>query len=365
MSIGWFAVCEVNMNYMDIRQSIINITTKGKPIIDISDLLFEHKCYYLMNLCPLTQEQKTKLNMILAVNDVNNKIKYSFLHNIFNALANVNYAVIKGAVLSDAAYRQPNMRKSLDVDFLIHPSCIKQIKDILLANGFIQGHTKGNKIIPYQRKETVFYTSSSHQLAPFIAPTGNQICPFVSVDLNFNIVWGESRQQIDMDFVLSELQEDIIYGQTIKKLSCEMEFIHLCLHHYKDLNSIYLISRGSIKLNLFSDIFFYIVYNDLDIQKMLYITEKLKISKYIFYCLFYCGEIFTHTKLDELISAYKFSADFELICSFGLHELERKKWNFSFYDRLFKENFPKIFIENLSNDEKEKIEKNYEFLGSN
>lgn len=353
------------MNYMDVRQSIINITAKGKPVVDISELLFEHKCYYLMGLSQLSQKQQKKLNMVLAVNEINHKTRYSSLHNIFRILDSTNYAVVKGAILSNAAYFQPNMRNSLDVDFLIHPSCTKQIKDIFLANGFVQGYTRGNEIIPYQRKEAVFYISNSHQLAPFIAPTKNQLCPFVSVDFNFNIIWGESKKEIDMNFVLSELKDETIYGQTIKKLSCEMEFIHLCLHHYKDLNSIYLISKGSIKLNLFSDIFYYIVHTDLDVKKMLYISENMDVSKYIYYCLFYCGEIFSHTKLDELILAYKFSADDDLIGSYGLHESERKKWCFSFYDRLFMEDFPQKFIATLSENEKMKIEKNYEFLASN
>jgi len=353
------------MNYTDIRQSIINIIAKGKPVIDISDLLFKHKCYYLLGLSPLTPKQKNKLDMILAINEINHKTNYLCLKNIFKIMANEHYAIVKGAVFSRAAYFQPNMRTSLDIDLIIHPFHVKRIKDIFLGNGFTQGQIKEKKIVPYQRKETLFYTSNSHQLAPFVSPTGNQLCPFVSVDLNFSIIWGENKKPIDMDFVLSELKDEIIYGQAIKKLSPEMEFIHLCLHHYKDLNSIYLISKGNIRLSLFSDIFFFIIHTDFDIQKMFFISEKLNVSRYIYYCLFYCGEIFFHTKLYELIFVYKFSADDNLINSYGLHESERKKWAFSFFDRLFLEDFPQKFIETLNDREREKINTNYKFSASN
>lgn len=353
------------MNCIDIRQAINNIVTEGKQVADLSDLLFQHRCYYLLSLATLVRAQKNKLDMILAMNEISQKTKYLCLKDIFKIMANENYAIVKGAVFAKAAYFQPNMRSSLDVDFLIHPSQIKRIKDIFLSNGFVQGYIREDKIIPYQREEALFYTSKSHQIAPFVAPTGKKLSPFVSVDLNFSIIWGESKKRIDMDYVFSETRNDIIYGQAIKKLSPEMEFIHLCLHHYKDLNSVYLISKKGIRLNLFSDIFFYIIHTDLDIQKMICISEKLNVSAYIYYCVFYCGEIFSHAKLDELIFNYKPFLKEDLISSYGLHESERKKWVFNFFDRLFLEDFPQKFIDTLSDTEKEKIELNDKFLSSN
>lgn len=350
------------MNYIDIQQAIVNIVTKGKQVTDISDLLFQHRCYYLLSLVPLARAQKNKLDMILAMNEISQKTKYLCLKEVFRVMADENYAIVKGAVFAKTAYFQPNMRSSLDIDFLIHPSQIKRIKDILLRNGFVQGYIEGDKIIPYRREEALFYVSKSHQVAPFIAPTGNQLSPFVSVDLNFSVIWGESKKRIDMDFVLSETRSDIIYGQAIKKLSPEMEFVHLCLHHYKDLNSVYLISKRGIRLSMFSDIFFYVIHTDLDIRKMICITERLNVSAYIYYCAYYCGKIFSHAKLDELIFCYKPFLDEDLLSSYGLHESERKKWVFSFFERLFLDDFSQKFIETLTDAEKEKIKLNDKFL---
>ena len=353
------------MNYIDILQAINNILTEKKIATDLSDLFLQHKCYYLLSLLSLTQVQKNKLDMIIAMNELSQKTKYLCLEKIFKIMANEDYAIVKGAVFAKTAYFQPSMRSSLDIDFLIHPSQITRIKDIFLRNGFVQGYIKGDKIIPYQREEALFYACKSHQTAPFVAPTGNQLSPFVSVDLNFRIIWGESEKEIDMDFVLSETEKDIIYGQAIKKLSPEMEFIHLCLHHYKDLNSIYLISKKGIQLSLFSDIFFYIIHTDLDIAKTICISEKLEVSEYIYYCLFYCSKIFSHSKLDELILNYNPFFNEGLINSYGLHETERKKWTFDFFDRLFLEDFTQKFVKTLNDTEKEKIELNKKFLSHN
>lgn len=125
------------------------------------------------------------------------------------------------------------------------------------------------------------------------------------------------------------------------------------------------ISKRGIRLSLFSDIFFYIIHTDLDIQKMICISEKLNVSAYIYYCVFYCGKIFSHAKLDELIFNYEPFLNEDLISSYGLHESERKKWVFNFFDRLFLEDFPQKFIETLNDTEKDKIELNDKFLSSN
>ena len=350
------------MDYIDIYRYIKSIATKVNSKDDIFDLLLKHKCYYLLSLLPLERANKTKLDMILAMNEISQKANYLRLGEIFKTMSNENYAVIKGSVFAKKAYLKPNMKSSLDIDLLIHPSRLKYIKDIFLRNGFVQGYISRDRIIPYQREEMVFYVSKSHQIAPFVATSGNKLSPFVSVDLNFSIIWGEFKDKIDIDYVLSETQTEILYGQIIKKLSPEMEFIQICLHHYKDLNSIYLISKNRIKLNLFCDMFFYIINNDLDVEKMIFISEKLNVSMYIYYCLYYCKQIFMHPKLEELVLKYKPLSYEDLLDSYGLTESERKKWVFSFFERLFLEGFPEKFSETLSYDEKLKIEMNNKFL---
>lgn len=46
-----------------------------------------------------------------------------------------------------------------------------------------------------------------------------------------------------MGLVLSATEPAEICGAPLRKLSCEMELIALCLHHYKDANSLFLLMR--------------------------------------------------------------------------------------------------------------------------
>ena len=281
------------MDCYELMSPIIDALNARKHSADIVELLFRNKCYYLLDNILLSEDQQKQLNMILAVNEYNHKIKQSNIFEVLCEINNVDYAIVKGSVLSKKIYGDVRMRNSLDVDILVSPYNLNRVKKALLNNGFIQGYSKGTLLVPYKRDKKVYYVSNTHQLAPFIKKTNNRLCPFVSVDVNFSLFWGEdSRRRDEMDIVLKDVLEDCIDGQYFKRLLPEMEFIHLCLHHYKDLNSLYLIYKGKINFGLFSDIFFYVINADLDWDRLKDISEKLNVSKYIYYCLFFCSKIF-------------------------------------------------------------------------
>ena len=128
----------------------------------------------------------------------------------------------------------------------------------MFRNDFVQGKITRNGIEPFFREEILFQTVISHQIAPFVKKSNNKICPYINVDLNFDIMWGESETKADMEFVLQNTMETAILGVTFNKLSPEMEFISLCLHHYKDLNSVYLLYKRGLTLSHFCDIYFFI-----------------------------------------------------------------------------------------------------------
>ena len=77
-------------------------------------------------------------------------------------------------------------------------------------------------------------------------------------------MWGESGIHTDMNEFLEHTIPYEIYGVEVRKLEPVHEFISLCLHHYKDLNSLYLLAKSGIKLSLFCVIYYYITKTSLD-----------------------------------------------------------------------------------------------------
>ena len=168
-----------------------------EPQNDISDILHTHRCYALIKQGNTAQEMMER-----AVNLVAVKERYRQCEPFFKN-ASFPYAVIKGAVLSSAVCRDPCRRVSGDIDILINRRHADEAKSLLKSCGFVQGRVTENGIVPFSRKEILYQTSTSHQTAPYIKETENKLCPYVNVDINMDILWGECEYRSNMDKVLS------------------------------------------------------------------------------------------------------------------------------------------------------------------
>lgn len=365
-------------DYNEIMLAIQALANGKQPDIDISELLYHHKCFYLLSCI---KQPKCSHPAETLLNKVSIRERYHCCQEIFEILkaASIPYAVIKGAVLSAAAYGDPYCRRSGDIDLLINRRDIDNVKRVLLNHGFIQGRITDNGIEPFSRRELLFQSTMSHQIAPFIKATGNKLCPYVNVDINMDIMWGESSRKTDMDFVLSHITQTRIGDTVINKLTPEMEFISLCLHHYKDMNSIYLLAQGSLKLHLLCDIFFYLKrnlqyehYSDIQSSADTHGCEipsfnpnlltalccQLGVTEYVYYCLYYADLIFDDPILKPLCETFSTPSGMKLLNSYGLSEQERQDWNIEFPELLFNLDIHKYLYSTLSEELLQKIEIN-------
>lgn len=229
-------------------------------------------------------------------------------------------------------------------------------------NGFIQGKVKNDVIEKYTRKELLYYKLYTHQLASFEKKTDSPLCPFVNIDVNLGILWGESTQTIDMEEYLYYTEKRTIFGIEVSVLSPIYEFIALCLHHYKDMNSIYLLAERGICLNEFFDIYYYIVNVKMDIDELKSAAEKYQVQEYVYYCIYYANEIFQNTYLEQYLASLETLKALKLLDCYGLTESERKKWKIPFLERLFDPDFKTRFLKSLSEEEIQKIKINKQYM---
>lgn len=325
-----------------------------EPQIDISDTLRAHKCY------PLIKQENTAQEMMeRVVNLATVKERYRQCEPFFKN-ASFPYAVIKGAVLSSAVCGDPYRRVSGDIDILINRRDADKAKTVLKSCGFVQGRVTENGIVPFSRKEILYQTSTSHQTAPYIKETDNKLCPYVNVDINMDILWGECEHRSDMDKVLSYTEKYSLFDMEFYKLTPEMEFVALCLHHYKDMNSIYLLSQGSLSLGLLCDIYFYIKNVRPSANKIYEISRQFEVGRYVYVCLAHTMDIFADILLVPYIDALKNDCDYRLLNSFGLNDKERKYWDISLRERLFHTDLRQYMQRFLTDADREKIRINRE-----
>ena len=321
------------------------------------EFLRYNKCYNLL-------EEATKSSISTPerlINSMAVKERYKACESIFTQI-NFPYAVVKGAVLSQTLYSNPFLRFSGDIDIIIRREDIDSFKSLMQDNGFVQGKIEDGKIKPSTRQEIVFQNSMTHQTVPYMKATNNPLVPYINVDINMNIMWGESKQKADMNYVLSHREKTKLCGTEFYKLSSEMEFTALCLHHYKDINSLYLLVRGNFKLGLFCEIYDYLRNVYLDTKKLTDICEKLNVGKYLLECLIQTQELFGDDICQKYVDILRPYEDKNIRDTFGLSDDERKTWNISLAERIINPNLPQYVYAHLSDKEKKNVALNLKMM---
>lgn len=288
-------------------------------------------------------------NKIESLLKLSSKLLYTRKLQLFQNLHIINYAVIKGEPLSILAYGEPGMRNSCDIDILILKESLTKVERILVDNGYTHNR--------FLRLDHILLMTFSHQILPWIKPLqsfGNEI-----IDLNFDMFWGEYEgKRIDIEKFLSGTVEMDIYGVKVKTLPPLKAMIQLILHHYKDMNSIFLIAtRKSIRYEMFKDVY-YLLKNNLDeisLDKLYAMSAEYEIIPFVFYVLYYTGQVFEDKILKQYIEAFRTSEGEKLLNCYGLCAKERKEWKYDFKTRLESENLYELIKDDLTDKDREKI----------
>lgn len=325
----------------------------GEAVEDEETVRFleAHGCYYLLSRIP-----SYKGEMTLVVNGAAAKTRYKSCEGVFADLQNIPYAVIKGAVLSNEIYGSPKYRMSGDIDLLIAPEDADRVKAILTDHGFVQGRVENDTIVPYTRQELIYQRTFTHQTAAFVKPTGGKLCPFVNVDVNLDIFWGESKRKTDMRAFLAHTEPYKVCGTEIRKLRPVYEFISLCMHHYKDCNSLYLLADRGVKLSLFCDLYCYLTNVRPVSAELTEACEALGVGDYVAYCIHHTRLLFGG--VDE----YQMDADGAVYDRFGLTEEEYKYPGFGVSDMVLDEGLRARLTETFTEQDWKKIEVNRRFM---
>lgn len=330
-----------------------NIESRDASVL--ANFLFKHNCLYLL---ARLSSYRSMCESNVIINKLTSRIKYRECQSVFQQLEKTPYSVIKGAVLGERIYGDSGYRPYKDIDLLIEPNCIEPVKEILERNGFIQGRIIGNKIIPYTRQQIVFQKAYTHQLAQYVKRTDSNICPFVTVDINTDIRWGESPVKTNMKQFLTNAEETFSENVSIKTLPPEEEFISLCMHHYKDMNSIYILKNKGLYLSHFCDIYYYLENKTLDFSILKEKSQYYSVSEYVYFCVYHACSLFSSHEYDSLLNILRTESSGRLLDRFGLTETEYHRWEKPLTDYVFDSEIFGFLDSVLSKQEKDKISLN-------
>lgn len=285
---------------------------------------------------------------------INRHMYYNELKPLWDELSDVDYAVVKGEVLSMQIYSNPNVRVSNDLDILISKKHIDLIEKILIGLGFKQS----DELNVFQKRENrIICLAYSHQISPYYK---NKYGINLNVDINYDIFWGEYEgKRTSMTSFLSDVDYMDIYGYSVKTLPLKKAFIQLILHHYKEMNSFFHLSHyNCIRTELFKDIY-YIIYNNsqlLNEEEIIKLSEVYDIKNIVYYMLYYTNIVFNTGFLNSYLHEFK-NIDYYILDVYGLCSKEHKKWKIPFEDRLDNNRLWEQICCEMTNNDIKKIER--------
>lgn len=284
------------------------------------------------------------------------KVQYQYLLSLLKEKADFPYAIIKGEALSCQAFGEPRKRQSNDIDLLIEKQNLKKLESILLEDGFTTGSLT--------RQEQVIAKAFSHQTAPYQKKLSFGT---LLLDINYELLWGEwdGPRPLVADF-LKRREILPIYDLEVPALSISDAFLQLCLHHYKDMNSLYHLAQyNPITRRAFQDIaaFWQRRRDELDWTALTSWMDAYQLKPYFYYILYYTAKACEMPALAQQVSSLKTPAGEELLEQFGLARAEKKRWPLPFEERLDNPGLPQIVRQLLTPADKEKLKQNRKIFG--
>lgn len=181
--------------------------------------------------------------------------------------------------------------------------------------------------------------------------------------MNFSVLWGEAVDSIDIDVFLDNTIDYELFDIKIKKLSPVFEFICLCMHHYKDLNSLYLLVEKGIRLSLFCDIEQYLKTNSVDIIQLKSECERMGVTNYITFCLYHTNVLFPSAIMTQYLDEFHPDECTSMLNRIGLTEGEYKFIEGGVSSWVICDNFQSMLNSILTKSDKKKIDVNMKYKG--
>ena len=253
-------------------------------------------------------------------------------------LLGIDYVITKGIYAAKTAYVDESYRRSDDLDVIIRREDYLKVKQILNNHGYLQGiyNSVTDEIEQLSRRQELFFLTYTNQSAPFLKKTGDDFLPIINLDVNFYIFW-ENREVWNSSELLSNYQIFPYNGHRVKTFQDEYMLMHMCLHAYYDMNSIYQLNKTfSYRLKYFSDIFGFIKRAKISWDKFRAVCTEYDVGKYIMYIFYYTSLVFDDKHL--LTISRLEVPDNDFLNRFGLNNEGCFVWQDSFMNRLFCDN---------------------------
>jgi len=311
--------------------------------------LLHHHLKRLRLLDWLERDLGNLLSLHFAAIGEKNRAYYGELQMIAEGFrrTGVRAALLKGPLLAWSVYPEIETRYSNDLDFLAQLSDVNRITEVLNELGYVQGivDKETNEIVPATRKQKIFHQMSTHELQEFLKPSKSRLIERFAVDINHSILWGgRCPYTIDTAALLSRAVSVKINGEEVIRLNAEDCLLQLCCHLYREATMAHWIEDSrDLKIYKFADIINYVERFEQDINWIQFERQvrDTGVSDLVYYVFHHVVMLYgDSTQSDALRSSMErlHPQDLTFLEEYTLEDGERRRWQRSFFERLFDTN---------------------------
>lgn len=330
------------------EQNIHSILQRGIAIDYFMALCIKHKVLPLVtphlirldHYKAIKLEYKKIMNHAYQGNRMKNELMAEELKLILKQAREKDLELIplKGAWLIPHVYKDPGLRISNDLDFLVSLEQGQAISEMLQHMGYKPGHYDwaSDRVSEVSEEEVIQWSTRSGNLHPHMKRVDNGFAKYVGVDFSYDV-------DLTRTFIASGgLQQGAcikeLYGIPARCLETVDFLIHLTIHLYKEAShEKWVRIDQDINLIKFCDVREYILAHlrELEWHIVAARAKELASEEAMYYALYYLKIIFNDPFIDMVQGYLSIKGEDILKRYVALEGGQTSTWQKSFFDRFF------------------------------
>lgn len=225
-----------------IRSIFQQYKQNGRINLHVTKKIFDYLQYHKLDMVcmSLNKNNRCSINVFEQRKEQISELNQLYEREIYNLInileeKNISYVILKGWSCLISLYKNFTDRYFFDVDILVKEKELKNIEELLFAEGYTYGEARGGKIVLPERKTILFQRYFTHELYNMVKKVDNH---FVNIDINFKFSWrgvGEAKiNNITYDDVEKYVISTLYDNQKYNIFDVNMQFIHLCCHFFNE-----------------------------------------------------------------------------------------------------------------------------------
>ena len=318
-------------------EKFISLLFRHKIAGYITKILMDSKIIYEIH----PKWSQVLINYIYG-NQKRNEIAFNYIGKIVEEFNNnhISYVVLNGMDYLLSIYQEFGCRFMKDIDILVDYSQLSKVEKIFDVNGYRQVEYNHTGLQEVTREEKIFKLCAHNVLSPYVYETGELLCPFINVEMAFDIFPRFKNRAFKnlKEYSLRNIQLIEYSNIRFNVLSNEMKLIQMAIHIYNDsVKLVNVINGKSDELVKYLDMYLLIDRCEMNWHTIIDISRDYEICDIVYFALYHLNMLFEECVDDRIMKKIQ-PDDLSYLNCFGAEDGNCFNWKVGFLERIFREN---------------------------